>query len=59
MFGVVPPADLNTGLGEAIYGLNLHVKRRGSASYDQGAKIVTVCSSGRVRIWLGPVWTSG
>jgi hypothetical protein len=58
MFRVVPPADLNTGLGEAIYGLNLHVKRRGIASYDQGAKIVIVCASGRVRIWLGPVWTT-
>lgn len=56
MFGVSPPADLSTGLHEAIYGLNQHVKRHGIASYDQGAKIVIVCASGRVRIWLGPVW---
>ena len=49
---LLPPSG---GAGAtAIYGLTLRVIVGGSEAYQQGTKLVVVCSSGRIKAWRGP-----
>ncbi len=50
---VGPPSG--GGGSSATYGLWLRVMRGVREPYEQGVKVVVVCSSGRIKTWLGPV----
>lgn len=49
---LIPPSG--SAGATAIYGLRLRVVKGLAEPYTQGVKLVVVCSSGRIKRWLGP-----
>jgi hypothetical protein len=50
-------APVETRRGEGIFGLFLRVRVDGT-EFEQGVKVITSCSTGKVLTWLGPAWKS-
>ena len=52
------PPPTHNGQHVAVYGLGIRVQRFGRPTYEAGAKVIVVCSTGRVLRWVGPLWKS-